>query len=103
MDRSNDRTQTQRIWKALSEAGLVEIKPDEFPAKIKKVKHVAILWLGELLERRTAGREKEIVARSLGTLKRLEAAVRIDDPQPAARASDANETRDRGEVGDQQR
>ena len=81
MDRSNDRTQTQRIWKALSDAGLVEIKPDEFPAKIKKVKHVAILWLGELLERRTAGREKEIVARSLGTLKRLEEAVRTDAPQ----------------------
>jgi len=85
MDRSNDQTRTYRVWKALSEAGLVEIKLDEFPDKLKKVKQVAIVCLGELLERQTAVREQEIVAHSLGTLKRLEASVRTDAPQTGAK------------------
>jgi hypothetical protein len=64
------------------EAGLVEIKLDEFPDKLKKVKRVAIGWLGELLERQTGIREQESVAHSLGTLKRLETTLRADATQP---------------------
>jgi hypothetical protein len=64
------------------EAGLVEIKLDEFPDQLKKVKRVAIGWLGELLERQTGIREQESVAHSLGTLKRLETTLRADTTQP---------------------
>jgi len=80
MDSRNNQAKTQQVWKSLTDAGLVEIKIDEFPDKLKKVKHVAIGWLGELLERRTAVREQEIVAHSLGTLKRLETTLRTEAP-----------------------
>ena len=82
MDRPDEKAQTQRVWKSLMEAGLVEIKLDEFPDKLKKVKRVAIGWLGELLERQTGIREQESVAHSLGTLKRLETTLRADATQP---------------------
>jgi hypothetical protein len=80
MDSRNNQAKTQQVWKSLTDAGLVEIKIDEFPDKLKKVKHVAIGWLGELLERQTAVREQEIVAHSLGTLKRLETTLRTEAP-----------------------
>jgi hypothetical protein len=76
MDRPDEKTQTQRVWRSLTEAGLVEIRLDEFPDKLKEVKHVAMGRLGELLERQTAVREQESVAHSLGTLKRLETMLR---------------------------
>lgn len=78
MDRPDDETQTPRVWKSLKQAGLVEIKLDEFPEKLQEVKHVAIGRLGELLERQTGIREQESVAHSLGTLKRLETTLRGD-------------------------
>jgi len=78
MDSPNEQVQTQRVWKSLTEAGLLEIKLDEFPDKLKKVKRVAIGWLGELLERQNAVRERESVAHSLGTLKRLENTLGTD-------------------------
>jgi hypothetical protein len=80
MDSRNNQAKTQQVWKSLTDAGLVEIKIDEFPDKLKKVKHVAIGWLGELLERQTAVGEQEIVAHSLGTLKRLETTLRTEAP-----------------------
>jgi hypothetical protein len=80
MDSRNEQAQNQRVWQSLIEAGLVEIKLDEFPDKLKKVKRVAIGWLGELLERQTAIPEQESVAHSLGTLKRLETSLRTDTP-----------------------
>ena len=72
MDRPDEKALTQRVWKSLTEAGLIEIKLDEFADKLKEVKHVAMGRLGELLERQNALRERESVAHSLGTLKRLE-------------------------------
>ena len=78
MDSPNEQAQVQRVWKSLTDAGLLEIKPDEFPDKLKKVKRVAIGWLGELLERQNAVRERESVAHSLGTLKRLENTLGTD-------------------------
>jgi hypothetical protein len=80
MNSQNEQAQNRRVWQSLTEAGLVEIKLDEFPDKLKKVKHVAIGWLGELLERQTAIREQESVAHSLGTLKMLETTLRTDTP-----------------------
>jgi hypothetical protein len=63
---------SQGIWKALSDAGLVEIEPTQFPDRIKEVRHVAMGLLGELLELQNCNAERESVAHSLGTLKVLE-------------------------------
>ncbi len=82
MDRPDEKAQTQRVWKSLTEAGLVEIKLDEFPDKLKKVKHVAMGRLGELLERQNGIGERESVAHSLGTLKRLETTLPTDATPP---------------------
>jgi hypothetical protein len=80
MNSQNEQAQNQRVWQSLTEAGLVEIKLNEFPDKLKKVKDVAIGWLGELLEQQTAIREQESVAHSLGTLKMLETTLGTDTP-----------------------
>ena len=82
MDRPDEKAQTQRVWKSLTEAGLIEIKLDEFANKLKEVKHVAMGWLGELRERQDALRERESVAHSLGTLKRLETTLPADSTPP---------------------
>jgi len=82
MDRPDEKAQTQRVWKSLTEAGLIEIKLDEFANKLKEVKHVAMGRLGELLERQSALRERESVAHSLGTLKRLETTLPADSTPP---------------------
>jgi hypothetical protein len=82
MDKPDEETQTPRVWTSLRKAGLVQIKLDEFPEKLQKVKHVAMGRLGELLERQTGVREQESVARSLGTLKRLETTLRADARAP---------------------
>jgi hypothetical protein len=82
MDRPDEKAQTQRVWKSLTEAGLIEIKLEEFANKLKEVKHVAMGRLGELLERQNALRERESVAHSLGTLKRLETTLPMDCTSP---------------------
>jgi hypothetical protein len=82
MDRPDEKAQTQRVWKSLTEAGLIEIKLEEFANKLKEVKHVAMGRLGELLERQNALRERESVAHSLGTLKRLETTLPMDCTPP---------------------
>jgi hypothetical protein len=82
MDRPDEENHTPRVWKSLRQAGLVEINLDEFPERLKEVKHVAIGRLGELLERQTGLREREFVAHSLGTLKRLEATLRPGAREP---------------------
>ena len=70
MSRREDSIQKAR--KSLTDAGLVEIALDQFPERIKEVCHVAMGRLGELLERKNDVVERECVARSVGTLKRLE-------------------------------
>lgn len=59
-------------WRALSEAGLVEIHLDDFAERIKDVKHTVILRLRELLDRTNGLEERESAAYSLGTLKGIE-------------------------------
>ncbi len=70
----------QRAWKSLSKAGLVEIALDEFPERIKEVKHVVMTRLSELLELKNRIQERNSVAYSLGTLKNLEATLQADIP-----------------------
>jgi len=63
-------------WKSLSEAGLVEIALDQFPARINEAKRVAMARLSELLEPDSDGKERQAVAYSVGMLKKLEVKVR---------------------------
>jgi hypothetical protein len=83
---SSEEINTQRVRKSLTDAGLVEIKLDQFPDRIREVKHIAMGRLDELLELKTDDEERQYVAHSLGTLKRLEttlgAAHHPPEPQP---------------------
>ena len=69
---SSEEKNIQKARKSLTDAGLVEISLDQFPERIKEVCHVVMGRLGELLERKNNVEERECVARSVGTLKRLE-------------------------------
>jgi hypothetical protein len=59
----------------LSEAGLIDIPPDEFAERIKDAKHAVMGRLSELLELTTDIQERESAAYSLATLKKLERTV----------------------------
>lgn len=63
----------QVMWKSLSDAGLVEIRIEEFPDRIRRVKQTVMTRLSQLLEFEADWRERESAAYSLGTLKKLEA------------------------------
>lgn len=78
MSKPHEDTKNQRVWESLKKAGLVEIKLDEFPEKIKEVKRATLGRLGELLELNNDIQEQESVAHSLGLLKKMETAVRED-------------------------
>ena len=87
---SGEEKNIQKARKSLTDAGLVEIALDQFPERIKEVCHVAMGRLGELLERKNDVDERECVARSVGTLKRLENRLeatgrssKSDNPNPS--------------------
>ncbi len=82
MSRSDDETEEQQVWRALSEAGLVEIRLDEFAERIKDVKHIVTMRLRELLDFNTGIKERESAAYSLGTIKGLELKVLANAPKP---------------------
>ena len=82
MSRSGEETEEQQVWKALSEAGLVEIRLEEFAERIKDVKRIVIVRLRELLDFDTGIKERESAAYSLGTLKGLELKVLANTPKP---------------------
>ena len=88
---SGEEDNLLKARQSLSDAGLVEIALDQFPKRIKEVCHVAMGRLGELLERKNAVEEREHVARSVGTLKRLEnkvqATSRLAKPESDERES----------------
>ena len=62
-------------WSRLSEAGLTEIRPGDVPDRIKEAKQVALGRLSQLLETANRVRERESVAQSVGTLRKLEKAL----------------------------
>jgi hypothetical protein len=76
----DETDEQQQAWKSLSKAGLVEIALDEFPERIKEVKHVVMGRLSELLELKNRIQERNSVAYSLGTLSNLEATLQADVP-----------------------
>jgi len=79
---SDEETEQQQLWRALSEAGLVEIRLDEFAERIKDVKRIVTVRLRELLDFNTGINERESAAYSLGTLKGLELKVLANAPKP---------------------
>ena len=83
MSRSDEETEAQQVGRVLSEAGLFEIRLDEFAERIRDVKRIVTVRLGELLESNSSIRERESAAYSLGTLKRLESTLLANAPKPS--------------------
>lgn len=82
MSRSDKETEEQEVRRVLSEAGLVEIRIDEFAEKIRDVKRIVMVRLSELLDFNTDFQERQSAAYSLGALKRLEVKVLANAPKP---------------------
>ena len=76
----SEETEDQQAWRVLSEAGLVEIRLDEFAERIADVKRIVIVRLRELLDFDNGIEERESAAYSLGTLKGLELKVLANVP-----------------------
>ena len=85
MSRSDEETEEQQAWRVLSEAGLVEIRLDEFAERIRDVKRIVIVRLRELLDFNTGIKERESAAYSLGTLTGLELKVLANAAKPPDR------------------
>jgi hypothetical protein len=75
VSRPPEESEKERVWRVLSEAGLIDIPPDEFAVRIKEAKHVVMGRLSELLQATTDIQECESAAYSLATLKKLEGTV----------------------------
>jgi hypothetical protein len=82
VSQSDEETEDQKLWRTLSEAGLVEIRADEFAQRIRDVKRIVILRLRELLDLNTNIKERESAAYSLGTLAGLELKVLANSSKP---------------------
>lgn len=82
MRRSDEENSEQQAWKILSEAGLVEIRVEEFVERIRDVKRLVQVRLRELLDFDAGYKERESAAYSLGTLKGLELKVLANSPNP---------------------
>lgn len=78
----NEETEEQRVWRVLSEAGLVEIRLEEFAERIRYVKQIVTVRLRELLDFNNRFQECESAAYSLGTLKGLELKLLANAPGP---------------------
>ena len=75
MSRPHEESEKERVWRVLSEAGLIDIAPEEFAERIKEAKNVVMRRLSELLELKTDIQERDSAAYSLATLKKLERTV----------------------------
>jgi len=82
MTRTDEELENQQAWRVLSDAGLVEIRLDEFAERIRDVKRLVIVRLRELLDFENRIKERESAAYSLGTLKGLELKVQANCPKP---------------------
>ena len=86
MTLSDEETEEQQLWRVLSEAGLAEIRLDEFAARIRDVKGIVIARLRELLDFNSGIQERESAAYSLGALRGLELKVLANAPTPRDRS-----------------
>jgi hypothetical protein len=85
---SDKETDDQQARKALSEAGLVEIRLEEFAQRIRDVKSLIMVRLRELIDIGNNIKERESAAYSLGTLKVLELKLLAQD----SKRSDSSES-----------
>ena len=74
MNRNNE-VEKERLWKLLSEAGLIDMGLDDLPERVKEAKDVVMSRLSELLEVSTDAQERRAAAYSLATLKKLESTL----------------------------
>lgn len=72
MSDTQRESEKEQVWKLLSEAGLVDIGPYEFPERIKEAKDIVLRRLTELLEASPGLDECQSAAYSLGTLTQVE-------------------------------
>lgn len=72
MVRSEDQLDKERAWKLLSEAGFIDIAPDQVQDRIKQAKDVVMGRLSELMTARNELHERDSAAYSLATLRKLE-------------------------------
>jgi hypothetical protein len=82
VSQSDEEAEDQPAWKILSQAGLLEIRADEFAERIRDVKRIVIFRLRELLDLNTDIKERESAAYSLGTLAGLELKVLANASKP---------------------
>jgi hypothetical protein len=73
--RTDEESKQEQVWKLLSEAGLIDISPNEFPDRIKQAKDVVIERLNELLKVTNQVQERESAAYSLAILRRLQTSL----------------------------
>jgi len=76
-----DEKTERLVWESLSSAGLMEIGPHEFVDRIRDIKNLVISRLNELLEQKSALKDRESAAYSLGTLKKLETTLKEHPPR----------------------
>lgn len=69
---SGEKSEKQRLWISLLEAGLIDIPADDISDRIKEAKAAVMGRLGELLQLKSNIQERESAAHSLATLKKLE-------------------------------
>jgi hypothetical protein len=81
VSRPHQESDEERVWRVLSEAGLIDISPKELPERIKEAKAVVIERLSELLELTTGIQERRSAAYSLATIKKLEKTVSPSGPR----------------------
>ena len=77
----SNAAEEQRDRKALSDAGLIEIRLEEFAQRIRDVKSLIMVRLRELIDIGNNIKERESAAYSLGTLKVLELKLLAQDSQ----------------------
>jgi hypothetical protein len=83
----NKKSEEQQAWRALSEARLIEIPPNEFVERIRDVKRIVMVRLRELLDLESGTQERDSAAHSLGTLKGLELKLTANASQPPGRSN----------------
>lgn len=81
----------EQVWKLLSEAGLVDIGPADFPERIKEAKDRVLRRLTKLLETTSDLDECESAAYSLGTLTELQTRLRAPLSAEPIRSEKPNE------------
>jgi hypothetical protein len=82
VSKRNDSGKTSYLWNVLSQAGLIEIDPEDLASRIKTTRHLVVRRMQELLAERNERVERESAASALGILAELERRVRVKGKAP---------------------